>query len=170
VSTGQRLYTLSDASDGLTSLAYSPSGDEIAAAGYDKTIYVWHLGENDGHLVQSLIADEDSILALVWSPDGKTIITSSADGSIRLRDAATLNPVRVIDRQPDWVETLGLSPDGRLLAAGRYDGSLSVYTTATSGTLEYSGRTRGRGQKRIQVGTDSLLKTKVVTVLRPRGY
>lgn len=135
VTTGQRLYTLSDASDGLNSLAYSPSGDEIAAAGYDKTIYVWRLGENDGHLVQSLIADEDSILALVWSPDGKTIITSSADGSIRFRDAATLNPVRVIDHQPDWVQTLGLSPDGRLLAAGRYDGSLSVYGTTGSGEL-----------------------------------
>lgn len=131
VATGQRLYTLSDASDGLTSLAYSPSGDEIAAAGYDKTIYVWRLGENDGHLVQSLIADEDSILALVWSPDGKTIITSSADGSIRFRDSTTLDPVRVIDHQPDWVETLGISPDGKLLAAGRYDGSLTVYESDT---------------------------------------
>jgi WD40 repeat protein len=135
VATGQRLFTLSDASDGLTGLAYSPSGDEIAAAGYDKTIYVWRLGQNDGHLVQSLIADEDSILALVWSPDGKTIVTSSSDGSIRFRDAATLNPVRVIDRQPDWVEALGISPDGKLLAAGRYDGSLSVYAVATSGAL-----------------------------------
>ncbi|HEV2425762.1 MAG TPA: c-type cytochrome domain-containing protein [Terriglobia bacterium] len=135
VATGQRLYTLSDASDGLNSLAYSPSGDEIAAAGYDKTIYVWRLGENDGHLVQSLIADEDSILALVWSPDGKTIITSSADGSIRFRDAATLNPIRVIDHQPDWVQTLGMSPDGRLLAAGRYDGSLSVYSALVAGEL-----------------------------------
>jgi len=132
VATGQRLYTLSDASDGLTGLSYSPSGDELAAAGYDKTIYVWRLGDNDGHLVQSLIADEDSILALVWSPDGKTIITSSADGSIRFRDAATLNPVRVIDHQSDWVEALGISPDGRFVAAGRYDGSLSVYNATSS--------------------------------------
>jgi hypothetical protein len=135
VATGQRLYTLSDASDGLTSLAYSPSGDQIAAAGYDKTIYVWRLGDNDGHLVQSLIADEDSILALVWSPDGKTIITSSADGSIRFREAGTLNPVRVIDRQPDWVETLGISPDGKRLAAGRYDGSVTVYDSGAPGAL-----------------------------------
>ena len=127
VSTGQRLYTLSDASDGLTSLAYSPSGNDIAAAGYDKTIYVWHLGKEEGRLAQSLIADEDSILALLWSPDGKTIITSSSDASIRLRDAATLNPVGVIDHQPDWVQALGISPDGKWLAAGRYNGSLSIY-------------------------------------------
>lgn len=131
VATGQRLYTLSDASDGLTSIAYSPSGEQIAAAGYDKTIYVWSLGDTDGKLLQSLIADEDSILALVWSPDGKTIITSSSDGSIRFRDAATLNPTGVIDHQPDWVETLGISPDGTWLAAGRYNGSLSLYDVKT---------------------------------------
>ncbi|HEY6293581.1 MAG TPA: c-type cytochrome domain-containing protein [Terriglobia bacterium] len=131
VATGERLYTLSDASDGLSGLAYSPSGDQIAAAGYDKTIYVWSLGKDGGRLVHSLIADEDSILALVWSPDGKEIITSSSDGSIRFRDAATLNPISVIDHQPDWVEALGLSPDGKWLAAGRYNGTLSVYNFKT---------------------------------------
>jgi WD40 repeat protein len=127
VATGKRIYTLSDGSDGLTSIAYSPSGNDIAAAGYDKTIYLWHLGNDEGRLTQSLIADEDSILALVWSPDGRTIITSSSDESIRMRDAATLNPVGVIDHQPDWVQAIGISPDGKWLAAGRYNGSLSVY-------------------------------------------
>ena len=58
-----------------------------AAAGYDKTIYIWTLGETEGALKQSLIADEESILSLVWSPDGQTIITASSDGSIRFRDA-----------------------------------------------------------------------------------
>ncbi len=127
VASGRRLYTLGDATDGLTSVEYSPSGDRIAAAGYDKTIYIWRLGDSDSSLLQSLIADEGSILALVWSPDGKTIITSSSDGSIRFRDAATLNPLRVIDHQPDWVQALSISPDGSKLAAGRYNGSLTVY-------------------------------------------
>jgi WD40 repeat protein/mono/diheme cytochrome c family protein len=127
VATGKRLYTLSDALDGLNSVAFSRSGDRIAAGGYDKTIYVWKLGEDDGHLSQSLIADEDSLLSLMWTPDSKTIVTSSSDGSIRFRDAATLDPVNMIDKQPDWVEALDISSDGKWLAAGRYDGSLSVY-------------------------------------------
>ena len=127
VATGRRLYTLSDASDGLTTVAYSPSGDRIAAAGYDKTIYVWRLGGDDGHLEQSLIADQDAILSLVWSPDGKTIITASSDGSIRFRNADTLDPIRVIDHQPDWVDALSVSPDGKQLAAGRFNGTLSLY-------------------------------------------
>lgn len=127
VATGERLYTLGDATDGLTSLAYSPSGKQVAAAGYDKTIYVWQVGDTDGKLLRSLIADEDSILALAWTPDGKMLITSSADGSIRFRDAATLDPVAVVAHQPDWVEALGVSPDGTRLAAGRFNGTLSLF-------------------------------------------
>jgi WD40 repeat protein len=134
VASGKRLYTLGDATDGLTSFEYSPSGERIAAAGYDKTIYVWRLGDTDANLEHSLIADEAGILALVWTPDGKTIITSSSDGSIRFRDAATLNPLRVIDRQPDWVQALSISPDGTRLAAGRYNGTLTLYDAKTQGT------------------------------------
>jgi WD40 repeat protein len=130
VATGKRLYTLSDASDGLTSLAYSPSGDQLAAGGYDKTIYVWHLAEQDGQLLHSLIADEDSLLSLIWSHDGKTIITASSDGSIRFRDS-NLDLKGVADRQADWVEALDASQNGRWLAAGRYDGSISLYDLTT---------------------------------------
>ncbi len=127
VATGKRLYTLGDALDGLNGIAYSPSGNQVSAAGYDKTIYVWTVGDTEGALKQSLIADEESILALVWSPDGKTIITASSDGSIRFRDAKTLDPLRVIDHQPEWVQALAISPDGRWLAAGRFNGTLSLY-------------------------------------------
>jgi WD40 repeat protein len=130
VATGKRLYTLSDSSDGLTSIAFSPAGDQVAAAGYDKTIYVWRLGDDDGHLSQSLIADQDSMLALVWSPDGKMIVTASSDGSIRFRNPK-LDLMGVIDRQPDWVEALAMSPDGKWLAAGRYNGTLSLYDVKT---------------------------------------
>jgi WD40 repeat protein len=130
VATGKRLYTLSDASDGLTTLAYSPSGDELAAGGYDKTIYVWHLAEADGQLLHSLIADEDSLLSLIWSHDGRTIVTASSDGSIRFRDS-NLDLKGVVDRQADWVEALDVSGNGRWLAAGRYNGSVSLYDLTT---------------------------------------
>lgn len=127
VATGERLYTLSDAMDGISTIAFSPSGKQIAAAGYDMHIYIWNLTQTDGSLEQSLIADEGSILQIAWSPDGKEIVTSSSDGSIRIREAATLNPIGTIGNQSDWVDALSLSPDGKWLAAGRFDGTLSIY-------------------------------------------
>ncbi len=124
--TGERLYTLGDALDGISSIAFSPSGKLLAGGGYDKSIHIWNIDEKAGSLVQSLIADEDSILQLLWSPDGKTLITSSSDGSIRFRNAETLDPLGVLENQSDWVDALAISPDGKALAAGRYDGTLSV--------------------------------------------
>lgn len=126
-SSGERLYTLGEPQDGIVTIAFSPDSRQIAAAGYDKLIYLWNLEPKGATLAASLIADEDTILQLVWSPDGKEILTSSADASIRVRDAATLNPIRVLPDQSDWVEALSVSGDGKRLAAGRYDGTLSVY-------------------------------------------
>ena len=132
VATGQRLYTLSDALDGITTLAFDPSGRQLAAAGYDKVIRVWNLWDKGGALALSLIADEDSILQIAYSPDGKMLVSTSADRSIRFRDAATLNPIYALENQPDWVDAISVSPDGRWLAAGRYDGTISVYDMHTT--------------------------------------
>ena len=100
--------------DGLTGVAYSPSGEQSPPPATTRRSISGRWGIPRAALKQSLIGDEDSILALVWSPDGKTIITASSDGSIRFRDAATLDPLRVIDHQPEWVQALAISPDGRL--------------------------------------------------------
>ncbi len=132
VATGQRLFTLSDALEGITTVAFHPSGDQIAAAGYDKVIRVWDLRERGGSLAQSMIADEDTILEIAYSPDGKTLISTSADRTIRVRDSGTLNEVKVFEKQPDWVDAISVSPDGKWLAAGRYDGTVSIYDMATA--------------------------------------
>ena len=63
VATGKRLYTLSDAADGLTSLAYSPSGDRAGGGRLRQNDLYLGLADDDGHLLQSLIADQDSLLA-----------------------------------------------------------------------------------------------------------
>jgi WD40 repeat protein len=131
VASGQRLFTLSDALDGITTITYHPSGKHIAAAGYDKTIRVWDLSDKSGSLANSMIADEDSILQLAYSRDGKILVSASADRTLRFRDAVTLNPVKDLDNQPDWVEALSVSPDGKWLAAGCYNGTVSVYDMAT---------------------------------------
>ena len=129
-STGVRLYTLSEPQDGINSIAISPDGAMVAAGGFDKVIRVWELGDKDGKLIASAIAHEDAILRLAWSPDGKTLISSSADRTVKRLRSSDLSELETLPPQPDWVYGLGFSPDGKSFAAGRFDGSLVIYDSA----------------------------------------
>ncbi len=124
--TGERLFTMSEALDGLNTLALDPTGTKVAAAGLDKSIRIWSLGEKSGTMVQSLIAHEDAILKLAWSPDGKFLVSTAADRTLKIFKADDLTEVKVFARQPDWVLSLAYAPDGKSFAAGRYDGSLAI--------------------------------------------
>ena len=125
--TGERLYTLSDPIDGINSIAIHPSGTQVTAGGYDRTIRVWELGEDGGKLLNVLIAHQSPILRIAYSPDGKKIVTTAADRTLKVFDAETLDELASLGAQSDWVMSLAYSPDGRRLAAGRFDGSLSIY-------------------------------------------
>ena len=126
VASGERHYTLSEPTDGLNTLALDPTGKRVAAAGLDRTIRVWSLGEKSGTLLNSLIAHEDAILQLAWSPDGKYLASTAADKQVKIFRAEDLTVVKTWP-QPDWALSLAFSPDGKTLAVGRFDGSYEVY-------------------------------------------
>ncbi|MFN7994658.1 MAG: c-type cytochrome domain-containing protein [Bryobacteraceae bacterium] len=126
VATGERLYTLSEPTDGLNALALDPTGKRVAAGGLDRTIRIWSLSEKGGTLVNSLIAHEDAILQLAWSPDGKYLVSCSADKELKIFKADDLTLVKSLN-QPDWVLSLEFAPDGKSFAVGRFDGSYEIY-------------------------------------------
>jgi WD40 repeat protein len=123
---GERLFTMSEPTDGVNTLAISPDGKRIAAAGQDKTIRVWVLEEKGATLESSMIAHEDAILKIVWSKDGKTLLSSSADRSLKLFRATDLTELKMIGSQPDWAYAVEYSPDGSRVALGRMNGSLTI--------------------------------------------
>ena len=125
VATGERLYTLSEPQDGINTIAVDPTGKFVAAAGLDKSIRIWSLGEKDGTLLHSLIAHEDAILRLAWSPDGAELLSSSADKTVKLFRASDLSELHSYP-EPDWVYGLQFAPNGKTFAIGRFDGSLTI--------------------------------------------
>jgi WD40 repeat protein len=134
VASGERLYTLSEPTDGLNTLAIDPTGKRVAAGGLDRTIRVWSLGEKSGTLENSLIAHEDAILQLAWSPDGKYLVSSSADKEVKVFKADDLSVVKTW-RQPDWGLSVAFAPDGKSFAVGRFDGSYEVYRLGQAQSL-----------------------------------
>jgi dipeptidyl aminopeptidase/acylaminoacyl peptidase len=127
---GRRLYTFSEATDGINTVAIDPTGRLVAAGGLDKSVRVWRMDENGGELLHSLTAHEDAILKLAWAPDGKTIVSSSADRTLKILHASDLTELRIIPKQSDWAYGVQFSPDGRQLAVGRVDGTLTILDVA----------------------------------------
>jgi len=92
----------------------------------DKSVRIWRLGEKSGELVASQIAHEDAVLKLAYSPDGKRLVSTSADRAMKVLDARDLSEVKILPPQSDWVTGLAFSPDGRQLAVARIDGSFQT--------------------------------------------
>ena len=131
---GERLYTMSEPTDGLNSVAVDPTGRLVAAGGLDKSIRIWEMGERSAKLRTSLIAHEDALLQLAFSPDGKLLLSTAADRTLKVFLAADLSEVRTYPKQPDWVLSIAFSPDGKRFACGRFDGSLAFYDTPSPAT------------------------------------
>lgn len=131
--TGERLYTLGDGLDAMNTVAFHPSGRPsrmlLAGAGADRVIRIWEVSEREGKQIRSLIAHEDAINLVVFSPDGKTLASTGADRNLKLWDATApqLTEIKMLERQPDWAFVMAYAPDGKRLAVGRYDGSVAIY-------------------------------------------
>lgn len=144
VQSGQRITTLTEATKGLNTVAFNPKTSrdsnaskesgrggpvEFVAGGSDKMIRIWEWNGSAARLKRSAFAHDAPILALVYSPDGKTLFTASEDRRIKAWDVATLRERHVYDEFADWPLALAVSPDGKRLGVGFYDGGLAVFET-----------------------------------------
>ncbi len=56
---------------------------------------------------------------MLFSPDGRTVLTASEDATARLWNAATGEPKGPPLRHEGKVEAIAFSPDGRTVLSGR---------------------------------------------------
>jgi len=83
-----------------------------------------------------LAAHEKQVNALAVSPDGRTLASASADGTIRLWNAQT--GVRIMELKGHTlpVNTLAFSPDGRTLASGSDDTTIRLWDARANPPLQ----------------------------------
>jgi hypothetical protein len=138
VATGRRLDTLKESQKELYTLALSPDGTRLAAAGVDNRIRVWRITpdakEGDNPLLLSKFAHESPILRLVWSGDGQTVVTAGEDRLVKIWNPDSMTIRQTLEKQSDWASGLAISRDGQALVVGRVDGTLGVYNLPPAAT------------------------------------
>ena len=73
----------------------------------------------------------DGVLAVAFSPDGRTLASGSYDHGIRLWDAKTGEYKMKLRRHTDGVTCLAFSPDSRTLASGSWDRTVRLWDAKT---------------------------------------
>jgi len=104
--------------DGRTAVASSAGGGQFAAA------RVWETPQGQGRGKPLLQSAE--LLLVLFTPDGHNILSSAADGSVRLVNLSG-QPIAPVHAHPKYPTTACLSPDGKTYLLGFQDGLLEQW-------------------------------------------
>jgi len=64
---------------------------------------------------------------VTFSPQGRTLVTGSANGTVQLWDARSYARLETLSAFTGQVFSVAFSPDGRFLAAGGLNGAIRVW-------------------------------------------
>ncbi|KAG1740187.1 quinon protein alcohol dehydrogenase-like superfamily [Suillus paluster] len=120
----------------VCTVVYSPVSSMIATAGSCKAkdeqlIKIWDI--ITGTLVTTLKGHTRTVECLAWTADAKTLISGSADHSIRTWNTTTWEQVAVLDEHTNSVYDIAISPNGHdILASASYDKTLRLWNLKNS--------------------------------------
>jgi WD40 repeat protein/DNA-binding SARP family transcriptional activator len=118
--TGQKIMRFGP-TDVVLRAVFSADGKLIATAGADGG-HVWD--RTTGQELQKLDNDGNGMFSIAFSPDGKYLLSSDTDNTVRLWDGATREELRQF---PHAAWTAAFSPGGRYIATAGFDGTTRLW-------------------------------------------
>ncbi len=114
--------TLTDQSDSILSLAFSPGGHTMASASHDNTIQFWEV--SDGRPLNLL---KDHVDAIAFSPDGRSLASADWDGNVKQWDTSSGQVLTTFEGHSAAVLCVAFSPDDKTLASGGRDQTIRIW-------------------------------------------
>lgn len=112
--------------NGVTSIAFSPDGQTLAAGYDDNKIILWDI--TTGKPIDSPLAEhKDLVSSVAFSPDGKILASGGSDGNIILWDVKKHQSIAPPLEQNAEVTSVAFSVDGQMLASSSKDGSILLW-------------------------------------------
>lgn len=118
--------------DGLTSVAFSPNGEQLIAGSFDWLLRLWEV--DTGRLISTFEGHEAAIWSVAFSPDGETIASASEDWTVRLWNTPDSNenltiqtPTKIFSGHTNRVWSVAFHPNENLVASGSWDRTVRVW-------------------------------------------
>lgn len=127
---GKQLAAIPTGGQYVFAVAFSPDGQQIAVGTNEGPNYVKVFDAQTSALVKSLAGHTDAVTSVVYSGDGKRLLTSSYDNTARLWNIAS-GESQVFEGHEWWVWSAAFSPDEKRIVTACQDGSAIVWSVAT---------------------------------------
>lgn len=131
------MSTLRTHKDYVKALAYAKHKEQVASAGFDKSIYLWDVqtltaltANNNTVTTSSISGNKESIYSLAMNPDGTIIVSGSTEKVIRVWDPQTCTKLCKLKGHTDNVKALVVSKDGHHCISGSSDGSIKLWSVS----------------------------------------
>jgi WD40 repeat protein len=120
-------------------IAFSPDDQQLAVQCMN--IYTFDISHASAAvtplLLHTFTGHKQGSMGLTYTPNGASLVSGSADGTIKIWDTATGQERYTLPANSSWINAFALNPDGRALLSASGDHTIKLWDFSISGNQEW---------------------------------